>query len=62
MKDEYEELAESLVAIMDDARHELNVSFGLGMSHAAAVLEYCNRLQSAVEYARLKLPSEFRIN
>lgn len=62
MKDEYEELADSLVATMDDARHDLNVALSSGVAHAAAVLEYCNRLQSAMEYARLKLPSWLGVN
>lgn len=60
-EDEYVELMESLVALTDAARSEAYDAIARGEHPAAVALQYCTRLQDAVEHAQHHFPSEWRI-
>lgn len=61
-EDEYTELLESIVAMMDDARHEANVSVARGEALPAVALQLASRLQMMVHFAQQHFPSQWRID
>jgi hypothetical protein len=60
-EEEYAEILESLVALMDDARSEAYEAIKRGGATKVVALQYCHRLQSAVEHAQQRFPSEWRV-
>lgn len=60
--EEFTDLLESVIAMMDDARHEANVAVARGEKLPAVALQLANRLQSMSEFMTMKFPSQWRVS
>lgn len=59
--EEYVELMESAIAMIDGARHEANVGIARGEQVAAVALNLAQRLSDTVRFMQQHFPSQWRI-
>ncbi len=57
----FEDLLESVIAMMDDARHEANVAVGRGELLPSVALQLANRLQDITDFMGQKFPSQWKV-